>query len=96
MIGFSFSYRISTQLEKFLWWKWLIPKAPVLHQFHQFPDKYMCGPSCFKNSGSQSGKNFPDQHYSNIPDQEFKSWSTKYLNLIIKAKVDTFMTFSNQ
>ena len=58
MIGFSFSYQILTQLKKFLLWRCFIPKAPVLHQFHQFPDKYLCGPSCFKNMGSQSGKKF--------------------------------------
>ena len=87
MIGFSFSYQILTQLKKFLRWKCFITKAPVLHQFHQFPDKYLCGSSCFKNPSSQSGKKIPDLDYSKIPDQEFKSWSTKYLNLIIKSKI---------
>ena len=27
-----------------------------------------------------------DQHYSKTPDQEINSWSTKYLELIIKNK----------
>ena len=35
-----------------------ISKALVLHQFHQFPDKDLCGQSCLKNSGSRSGKKF--------------------------------------
>ena len=29
-----------------------------LNQFHQFPEKYLCGSSCFKNSSSQLGKKF--------------------------------------
>ena len=85
MIGFSFSYKIWTQLKKFLRWRSFIPKAPVLHQFHQFYDKYLCGPSCFKSSGSQSGKNSWSALQHNFR-QEFKSWFTKYLNLIITNK----------
>ena len=57
MVGFSFSQQILTQLKKFLRWRYFVPKALLFfHQFHQFPEKYLCGPSCFKNSGSQSGK----------------------------------------
>ena len=54
-----FSYRILTQLKKLLQWRFFIAKAlSFLHQFHQFPEKYLCEPSCFKNSGSQSGRKF--------------------------------------
>ena len=57
-----------------------------LHQFHQLREKYLCGPSCFKNSGSQSEKTIPDQQHSKIPHREFKSWSTIYLKPIITDK----------
>ena len=55
MIGFSFSYRILNHLKKFLWWTYFITKAlSFLHQSHRFHNKYLCGPSCFENSGSLS------------------------------------------
>ena len=54
-----FSYQILTQLKKLLQWRFFIAKAlSFLHQFHQFPEKYLCEPSCFKNLGSQSGRKF--------------------------------------
>ena len=88
MVGFSFSYRILTQFKIFLRWSYFIPKAlSFLHQFHQFPSKYLCRPSCFKTSGSQSGKKIPNQHYSKIPEQEFESWYTKFLELTTKDKI---------
>ena len=87
MVGFSFSYQTLTQLKKFLWWRYFISKAhSVLLQLHQFPNRYLCRPSCFKNSVSQSGKKIPGQHYSKFSEQDFKSWSTKYLKLIIKKE----------
>ena len=56
-VTFSFSQQILTQLKKFLRCRYFVPKALLFfHQFHKFPEKYLCGPSCFKNSGSQSGK----------------------------------------
>ena len=71
---------IWTQLKKFLQWSYFIPKAlSFLHQFHHFPDEYLCGSSCFKTSGSQSGIN----SWSAIQQN---SRSTKYLELTIKDK----------
>ena len=59
MVGFSFSKQVLTQLKKFLQWRYLIPKALLFFdQFHQFSEKYQYAPSCFKNSGFQSGKKF--------------------------------------
>ena len=73
MVHFLFPYRIWTQLKKSLWLRYFILKAfSFLYQFYQLPYKYIRQPNCFKNSGSQSGKESPDQHYSKIPDQEFK------------------------
>ena len=87
MVGFSFSWQISTQLKKFLRWRYFIPKVFLFfHQFHKSTEKYLCGLSCFKNSGSQAGKKNSNQHYGKIPDKKFKSWSTKYLELKIKNK----------
>ena len=63
MVGFSFSYQILTQLKKFLWWSYFIPKAlSFFHQFHQFPEKYLCGSSCVKIRVLNQEK-IPDQHF---------------------------------
>ena len=84
---FRFLYRILTQLKKFLRWRYFVPeKLSFLHQFHQFPDKCLCGPNCFKHSGSPIRKKASNQHCSKIPYQEFKSWSTKHLKLIMKNR----------
>ena len=38
--------------------QFLIPKAfSFFHQFHQFPDEYLCGSSCFRTSDFHYGKN---------------------------------------
>ena len=59
MVGFSFSYRILTKFNKFLWSRYFIPKElSFLRQFHQSPEKYLCRPNPGQNPGSQSGKKF--------------------------------------
>ena len=79
------SYQILTTFKKFIRWGYFIPEAlSYLPSFHEFIDEYLCGPSCFKTSDYQSEKSIADKHYSQISDQEFKYWSTRYLELIIK------------
>ena len=46
-----------TQLKKFLRWRYFVTKALFFfHEFHKFPEKYLCQPNCFKKSASQSEK----------------------------------------
>ena len=79
VVGFSFSSQILTQLKKFLRWRYFIPKALFFfHQFHQFPEKYLWRPSCFKNSGSQSGKKFLISTMVKSPIMIYKISQTEY------------------
>ena len=83
--------------EKFFRWRYFIPKGFLfLHQFHQFPEKYLCRPSCFKDSGSQSGKKFLISTTVKFPISNLNHDLQNISNWKQRTKFYTSMIFSNQ
>ena len=86
MVGFSFSYQI------LVWLKNSFGKDTLFLKHFHFCISFIncltniCVYQVILKIRALNQEKIPHQHHSKIPDQEFKSWSSKYLKLIIKNK----------
>ena len=66
----------------------------VLHQFNHFPVKYVCGPGCFKNSASQSGRKFSEPESNNASSSSpYKLTVFDYFNVLVFFGILIFLHF---